>query len=218
MPDLPIIAVAFDMDGLMFNTENVYFQVGCRLMERRGRVFTEELSAATMGRPPQKSFETMIEWHGLDVSWQTLHHESQETFFELLDATLAPMPGLMPLLEFLETRRIPKAICTGSTRRVLTEVLSRFDLEPRFDFTITADETTHGKPDPEIYASAAARFGVLPAKMLVLEDSELGCRSAAAAGTFPVAVPGNHSEHMDYSWAKMVLPRLDDPRVYELFG
>ena len=52
----PISAVAFDMDGLMFNTENVYFQAGCRLMERRGHVFTKELSDAVTGAAPQRSF------------------------------------------------------------------------------------------------------------------------------------------------------------------
>ena len=216
MPDSPITAVAFDMDGLMFNTEDVYFQVGCRLMERRGHVFTEELSAAVMGKTPQKSFETMIARFGLQDTWQNMHRESDETFFELLDAILAPMPGLMPLLEYLETRGIPKAICTGSGRRVLTGVLKRFEMEPRFDFTITADETVHGKPHPEIYLSAAARFGVSPQRMLVLEDSEAGCHAAANAGAFIVAVPGYLSEHMDYSRAKMVLTGLDDPRLYEV--
>ena len=215
--DSPISAVAFDMDGLMFNTESVYYQVGCRLMQRRGCIFTKELSDAVTGASPKRSFETMIAWHDLrDTTWQELHRESEETFFELLDATLAFMPGLMPLLEFLERKQIPKAICTGSSRRVLEGVLGRFGLEPRFDFTITSDDVTHGKPHPEIYLKAAERFGVSPERMLVLEDSEAGCNAGANAGAFIVAVPGEHSKHMDFSRAKMVLTGLDDPRIYEI--
>ena len=217
MPDLPITAVAFDMDGLMFNTENVYFQAGCRLMERRGHVFTKELSDAVTGASPQRSFETMIAWHGLqDITWQELHQESQDTFFELLDGMLALMPGLLPLLDYLERKRIPKAICTCSSRRVLEGVLGRFHMEPRFDFTITADDISHGKPHPEIYLKAAERFGVSPERMLILEDSEAGCNAGANAGAFIVAVPGAHSRHMDFSRAKMVLEGLDDPRIFEI--
>jgi beta-phosphoglucomutase-like phosphatase (HAD superfamily) len=62
--------VVFDMDGLMFNTEEVYTRVGSELLRRRGRVFTPELKDAMMGLPPQPSFEMMIRWHGLTDSWR----------------------------------------------------------------------------------------------------------------------------------------------------
>ncbi|MDO4550034.1 MAG: HAD family phosphatase [Planctomycetia bacterium] len=211
-----IQAVAFDMDGLMFNTEDVYFQVGSRLMRRRGYEYTDELRAAIMGTPPQKSFETMIAWYDLPDTWEAMHQESDDIFFELLDESLAPMPGLMSLLDYLEAHNIPKAICTSSSRRVLEGVLKRFQLEPRFRFTITANEITRGKPNPDIYLMAAEHFGVLPQNMLVLEDSEAGCRAGASAGAFIVAVPGEHSRNMDFSSAKMILESLADPRLYEV--
>lgn len=213
----PVIkAVAFDMDGLMFNSEDLYFRVGTRLMERRGFAYTAELCAAVMGTPPRKSFETMIAWYNLPDSWQDMHRESDATFFELLDETLAPMPGLMDLLDFLERRGIPKCICTSSSRHVLEGVLARFDLQPRFAFTITADDITHGKPNPEIYLAAASRFGIPPGEMLVLEDSSTGCNAAAAAGAFIVAVPAEHSKNMDFSSAKKIVTGLDDPEIYKL--
>ena len=174
--------VVFDLDGLMFNTEDVYFQVGAELMRRRGRQYTRELSDAIMGRPPQVCFETMIRWHALDDDWVALAQESEEIYIRLLDDRLAPMPGLPDLLDALEEADIPKAICTSSSRRLVHEVLTRFSMEPRFRFAITAEDITRGKPDPEIYLKAAERFGVRPEEMLVLEDSQTGCRSAAAAG------------------------------------
>ncbi len=209
-------AVVFDMDGLMFNTEDVYYQVGCELLRRRGCEFTKELSDAMMGRPPQPSFEVMIQWHSLTDTWQQLATESEQIFVELLDGYLAPMPGLMELLERLERAGVPKAICTSSSRNVLTAVLSRMDLESRFQFTLTAEDIVRGKPDPEIYLKAAARFDVRPDEMLVLEDSQTGCRSAAAAGAFTVAVPGEHSRGQDFGVASLVVASLADPRLYEV--
>ena len=211
-------AVIFDMDGLMFNSEDVYFEVGSRLMRRRGREYTRQLSDAVMGRPPQVCFETMIRWHNLSDRWEVMAAESEDLFISLLDGYLAPLPGLMELLDALEAAGIPKAICTSSSRRVLTAVLSRFDLEPRFLFTLTAEDITHGKPHPEIYLKAATRLGLPPQEILVLEDSQTGCRAAADAGTFAVAVPCEHSKNQDFGVASLVVDSLADRRLYEVLG
>ncbi len=218
MTMIPPRAVIFDMDGLMFNTEDVYYEVGTELMRRRGRQYSRQLSDAVMGRPPQVCFETMIRWHSLDDRWEAMATESENLFVSLLDGYLAPLPGLLELLDALEAAGISKAICTSSSRRVLTAVLSRFQLEPRFQFTLTAENITCGKPHPEIYLKAAARLGLPPHEILVLEDSQTGCRAAAAAGTMVAAVPCEHSRNQDFSVASLVLESLADPRLYELLG
>jgi len=211
-------AVIFDMDGLMFNTEDLYFQVGAELMRRRGREYTRELNDAVMGCTPQACFEAMIRWHRLDERWQSMAAESEELFLSLLDGVLAPMPGLLELLNALDTAGVPKAICTGSSRRVLDAVLSRFCMAPQFQFTLAAEDITHGKPHPEIYLKAAARLGLPPEEILVLEDSQAGCRAAADAGAIVVAVPGEYSSSQDFSAATLVIPSLTDPRLYEILG
>jgi HAD superfamily hydrolase (TIGR01509 family) len=206
------------LDGLMFNTEDVYYDVGVELMRRRGRQYTRELNDAVMGRPAPFCFETMIRWHDLDERWEAMAAESEEIFIGLLDDRLEPMPGLVELLDALEAADIPKAICTSSTRRLLGAILSRFQMEPRFQFTLTAEDIRHSKPHPEIYLEAAARFGLAPEQMLVLEDSQTGCRSAAAAGAIAVAVPGEYSKGQDFSAASLVLDSLADPRLYAMLG
>lgn len=214
----PPRAVVFDMDGLMFNSEDVYFQVGMELLRRRGCEYSKELSDAIMGRPPRDCFETMIQWHALEDRWEAMAAESEEIYISLLDEWLAPMPGLLELLEALETAGLPKAICTSSCRRLLRETLARFQLEPRFLFTLTAEDIVHGKPHPEVYLKAAERFAIRPEEMLVLEDSQTGCRAAAAAGAFVVAVPGEHSMNQDFSVASLIATDLADPRIYRAIG
>ena len=218
MKSLEIVpeAVVFDMDGLMFNTEDLYFAVGEELLRRRGKKFTRELSDAMMGRPPQASFEIMIRWHNLSDTWENLAAESENLFIERIQGRVAPMPGLLELLAALESARIPKAIATSSSRRTLRAVLACFELEPRFAFTLTAEDVIQGKPHPEIYLKACQRFGLPPNKVVVLEDSEAGCQAAAAAGTIAVAVPGPHSARHDFSSATVVIDSLRDPRLYEL--
>ncbi len=200
----------------MFNTEEIYTLVGAELMRRRGCEFGEELKDAIMGLRPQPTFETMIRWHGLEETWEEMAAESNRIFVALLDEHLAPLPGLLELIAWLEKEEIPKAIGTSSGRDLLEELFRRFDLQNRFQFILTAEDITRGKPHPEIYLTAAERFGLDPQQMLVLEDSQNGCRAAAAAGAFTVAVPGEHSRRHDFTAASLVVESLAAPRLYEV--
>ncbi len=211
-------AVVFDMDGLMFNTEDVYSEVGSRLLRRRGHEFTPELKHRMMGLTPHASFEIMIAHCNLAETWEALAAESNRIFLEILDGRLQPMPGLMKLLDALERAGIPKAIGTSSCRELLEACLKPFDLAGRFQFILTAEDVTQGKPHPEIYLTAARRFGIAPAEMMVLEDSANGCRAAAAAGAYTVAVPGEHSQEHDFSPASLLVESLADPRLYRALG
>jgi len=213
-----IKAVAFDMDGLMFDTEDVYWKAAEALMGRRGATFTNELNDAFMGRPPKVFFDYLIDTLGFPGTWQELQTESEDLFMGFLDDGYSTMPGLYELLELLERLNIPKGICTSSVSRVVSEVLRRKNMRQRFEFVLTADDITRGKPDPEIYLKAAARFGIDPSAMLVLEDSTAGCQAALCAGAIGVAVRVHHNAHCVFDAAKMVVPRLDDPQVMGLFA
>jgi HAD superfamily hydrolase (TIGR01509 family) len=211
-------AVVFDLDGLMVNTEDLYQDVGGEMLRRRGKLFDAELLDAMMGRPADVALKIMIDWHALDATIEELASETDELFENLLDERLAVMPGLLPLLARLEAARLPKAIATSSGPDFVSRVLSKFDLARRFQFILTCDDIAQGKPHPEIYLLAARRFGLQPSELLVLEDSQNGCRAAIAAGTVAVAVPGGHSHRHDFSGAALVAESLADARLWALLG
>jgi HAD superfamily hydrolase (TIGR01509 family) len=218
MKSPPNRAVVFDLDGLMFNTEELYDRTGSLVLRRRGHEFTDELRQQMMGRPGRDALQIMIEMHGLDDTVDALIRESDEVFLALLDAHLAPMPGLLDLLLHLEAVNRPKAIATSSRRAVVERMLDKFAFPPRFEFVLTAEDVTHGKPHPEVFLTAARRFGVQPQEMLVLEDSQNGCRAAVASGAVTVAVPGEHSRRHDFQGAALIADGLHDPRILTLLG
>lgn len=215
---LPPKAVVFDLDGLMFNTEDLYQEVGGEMLRRRGKLFTGELLDAMMGRPAEVALQLMIDAHALDSSVDELAIETDEIFATLLDHRLQVMPGLLELLAELERAQIPKAVATSSGSDFVQTVLGKFELAPRFQFILTCDDIGHGKPHPEIYILAANRFGLQPREVLVLEDSANGCASAVAAGTLAVAVPAGHSRRHAFPGATLVIDSLADPRLYEALG
>lgn len=213
-----IRAVAFDMDGLMFNTEDLYDQVGEILLQRRGQSFTRELKLAIMGLPGPTAFEVMRNWCELDDSVQQLQLETDEIFATMLPDEIRMMPGLETLLGTLEKIGIPKAVATSSHRQFAVRALGIFELEPRFEFVLTSDDITNGKPHPEIYLTAANRLGVESNELLVLEDSFNGSQSGAASGAYTIAVPTEHSREMDFSHVHKVVNRLDDDEILQIFA
>jgi HAD superfamily hydrolase (TIGR01509 family) len=213
-PPPEIQAVVFDLDGLMFNTEDIFNEVGHTVLRRRGRELTSELLSLMMGRRAPEAMQACIDYHRLhDDTVEGLIHETRVLFEELATDRLEPMPGLHRLLDEIERGGLPKGVATSSGRRYLEGMLGRFELLDRFHLTLAAEDVTHGKPHPEIYLKAAQKLQIEPRQMLVLEDSHAGTSAAVAAGAFAVSVPTRHTRHLDYSHAHLVVERLDDPRV-----
>lgn len=213
-----LAAVAFDMDGLMFNTEELYQQVGRILLERRGHQLTQQLLDRMMGRQSHVALQVMIDMHQLDDTAEQLMEETAEVFPDILRRELRTLEGLEALLEALERHRVPKSICTSSSRRFARQILSQFEMTERFDFVLTGEDVERGKPAPDMYLLAADRWGVAAAEMLVLEDSAAGCQAAVAAGAFAVAVPGPHSADHAFPGAQWIANSLADPRIFAALG
>ena len=211
----PIQAVVFDMDGLMFNTEDLYDQVGEEILNKRGHQFSNELKLAMMGLPGEQAFQVMIDWCKLDDSVQQLQIETKNRFQKLLPQSIETMPGLLELLTRLEAHNIPKAIATSSHQQFAHVALQQFDLEARFQFVLTAESVSRGKPHPEVYQLAAKKLGIPPNAMLVLEDSHTGSTAAARANACVIAVPTSHSLTCDFSHVYSVANRLDDQLIWD---
>jgi HAD superfamily hydrolase (TIGR01509 family) len=211
-----IKAVVFDFDGLMFNTEEIFNLSGRELLRRRGKEMTPAVLSLMMGRKSDEAFPLMIEALGLTEDPDMLRAEERAIFQDLLWKHVAPMPGLFELLAHIEDCGLPKGVATSSRRPYIESLLGHFQLMDRFHVTLTAEDVTRGKPHPEIYLTAAQRIGVEPAEMLVLEDSEMGTRSAAAAGAVAVSVPHEHSRNHDFSTASFIATSLHDPKILQL--
>ncbi len=217
MTESPVIrAVVFDFDGLMVNSEDVFELVGQELMIRRGLVMTDEIRHGMLGRRPADAFTVLKAMTGIADQIEDLMLETEVLFDEVAEGTLAVMPGLHDILQIVEERQLPRAVATSSPRAYLTPLLHRFDLQRLFSHTLTAEDVTLGKPHPEVYLTAARMLQVHPAEMLVLEDSETGTRSAAAAGAFVVSVPNRHTSAGDFSMSRMRIESLSDERLLQM--
>jgi HAD superfamily hydrolase (TIGR01509 family) len=209
-----IRAVAFDLDGLIFDTEALFFRVASEMLRARGKEFTPAINAVMLGRRAAEAYPALKAMAGLDESPEELQAEARARFDAEIDTAVHPMPGLFALLAHLEARGLPRAVATSSRRPYAERLLRSHGLWDHFAFLLAGEDVTHGKPDPEIYLTAAARFGVEPAMLLVLEDSPPGLAAARAAGAFAVGIPHEQSPASDLGDADLIATRLDDPALF----
>ena len=212
-----IRAVVFDLDGLMFDTEALFFRVSSDMLESRGKSFTPELMRAMIGRRSAEAGHVLKTMTGLDEPVEVLLAEVRGRFYAEVDTAVHPTPGLFTLLDRLRQERLPLAVATSSRRAYAERLLTQHRLRDRFEFVLGSEDVSRGKPDPEIYTLAIERLGVPAASVLVLEDSPAGVAAGLEAGALVVAVPHEHSPAAGLGAADLLVRRLDDPAIFHLF-
>ena len=208
-----IQAIAFDMDGLLLNTEHLYDVVINDLLSTRGQSFTRETKLAMMGRGAQPALKILKERHNLTDDWTSLAQEIESRLIRILPDKLGLMPGVQILLDKIKQCDRPAVVVTSSPRSFAVTALRQVDILERFEFLVCGEDVERGKPAPDIYLRAAEKLGLPPHQILALEDSHTGSRAAVAAGFHTIAVPGEHSADQDFSHVVFVAQRIDDPRI-----
>ena len=206
------------MDGLLIDTERLYWQVGDTLLQRRGYRYSRELQARMMGRIGVSAIAQMIEIHDLSDSAEALLAESDELYGALLAEQLRPMPGLSQWMDSLTRSGLPFGLATSSQRKFVDVILPTFDWSGQLAFVLTGNDVVNGKPHPEMYLAAAEKMQIPASDMLVLEDSGNGCAAALAAGAQTVAVPSEHTKDQSFSGVMLIADSLLDPRLHELIA
>jgi HAD superfamily hydrolase (TIGR01509 family) len=181
-------ALLFDMDGLMVDSEPLWFEVERDFARARGGDWTDALGRACIGQGLANTLRVMHETYGFAVDLA----RDADAIVQLFVARVGELtlkPGFEALLAEAERRAVPRAVASSSARRLVEATLARFDLRRRFGAVVTGDCVAHPKPAPDIFLEAARRLGVHPRDCVVLEDSSAGVRAARAAGMRVIAVP-----------------------------
>lgn len=203
-------AVIFDMDGVIVDSEWLHQATEIEALGEAGLEITHDNLREFTGMPLVPFLEQLKAAHGADFDPEAVAMRKRTRYLERLDE-VDPIDGALGTV-----RRIgadyPTALATSSHRRVADAVLALFDLEPAFDTTLSATEVEHGKPDPEIFETAADHLGVAPAETVVVEDSRNGVEAALSGGFHAVGFQSEPA--IDLSGAEYVATSMVDVEDY----
>ncbi|HEY2577602.1 MAG TPA: HAD family phosphatase [Streptosporangiaceae bacterium] len=181
-------AVLFDMDGLLVDTEPLWFEVETAVMSRLGGRWSHEDQGKLVGGSLQATLDYLLGKAAHPVSRETLTHWMRdEMAAKLRSSPVTPRPGALELLAEVTAAGVPHALVTSSERMIMEAVFQATGLS--FPVTVCAEDVTSIKPDPEPYLLGTKLLAADPGCSVVLEDSPNGVTSAEAAGCRVVAVP-----------------------------
>jgi HAD superfamily hydrolase (TIGR01509 family) len=208
----PILAVVFDMDGVLVDTEHLWDEVREELTTEWGGRYTPEAQEAMMGMSSLEWSRYLHETVGLREPPETINAEVVRRMLARYEVELPVVPGAVEAVRRLDGEGFRLAVASSSNRELIDAVLRRIELAALFEATVSSEEVGRGKPAPDVYVEAARRLDVAPEKCAAIEDSASGIRAARAAGMRVVAYPNRHYPPSAgiLSTADAVIASLDD--------
>jgi HAD superfamily hydrolase (TIGR01509 family) len=185
----------FDMDGVLVNNSRFHREAWRRLAREEGFALTDpEFWRQAIGRPVDEAIPRILGRLVPPEEADRLARRKTALYHELADGHAEPVPGVVEFVRALAVAGVPRALATSAVADSAARILEGLGLAGAFTVQVTTGHVRRGKPDPEVYLTAAARLGVPPAACVVFEDAVVGVEAARRAG---MAVVGLTTAHAD---------------------
>ena len=176
------------MDGLLVDTEPLWFETEGEVMARLGASWGKEDQERLLGGSMDNTVGYILAKATRPASPAEVARWMTDGMLKrAAEGRVIVRPGARELLAEVAAAGLPHALVTGSQRPFTEAVLASTGLS--FTVTVTGDDVTRTKPDPEPYLLAAKLLDASPEQCVALEDSPNGVTSATAAGCHVIAVP-----------------------------
>jgi beta-phosphoglucomutase family hydrolase len=208
----------FDWDGVIINSASQHETSWERLAKECGKILPENHFKRGFGMKNEVIIPELLGWTSAPVEVRILSLRKEAIYREIVrEQGMTALPGVEVWLRMLHDAEIPCVIASSTHRENITSTLEVLGLEEFFSDIVTAEDVKRGKPDPEVFLTAAQRIGVEPGDGIVFEDALVGIAAAKAAGMRVVAVattePKDKLTHADW-----VVDRLDELSVAQLWA
>lgn len=206
-------AVIWDVDGTLVDTAELHYRAWRVVAAELDRPFTRADFAATFGwRNP----EIIPKVFGPGFSAEQIRQmgeRKEELYRAQARGNVRLLPGVQALLDGLRRAGFRQAVGSSAPRANLDLLLEATGTAPYFGALVSGEDTTRGKPDPEVFLTAARRLGVSPERCVVLEDAPVGVQAARAGGMRCIATTfvGHHpAELLQEAGADHVVKSLEE--------
>jgi len=182
--------IIFDMDGLMFDTEKLYFNAWIVAFKEKGYTIDPHLFMDILGFTIEDIKSIFLKFLDNEAEFYYLKGLRDEHVAKHLATYGVPVkPGLTELLDYLKAKQYKMTIATSSEREKASFYLGQTKVADYFDQIVCREMVERGKPEPEIFLKACEIIDIDPPECLALEDSPAGILAAYRAGVKPVMIP-----------------------------
>jgi beta-phosphoglucomutase family hydrolase len=198
-------AVLWDMDGTLVDSEEFHWVSWRDTMAAEGNPITRDQFVVTFG---QRNDSILPRWLGADTMADRIQRvgDAKEELYRRLvhESGLAPLPGAAEWVRRLHQENWRQAVASSAPRANLDVVLEVIGLRAYFQAIVSAEDVTAGKPDPQVFLTAASRLGVPASQCVVVEDAPAGVEAAKRAGMRSIGVSRKGSPAADVAVSSLV--------------
>jgi beta-phosphoglucomutase len=187
-----VIALIFDMDGVIINSNPVHREAWEQYNRSLGIETTEEMHQRMYGK---RNDQIVRDYMGEQLSDAEVfaHGAAKERLYRELIAPKVQAYLVPGVREFIERHRdLPMAVASNAEPENVTFVLQKSGLAEFFRVVVDGYQVTNPKPAPDVFLKAAELLGADPREAIVFEDSYSGVEAARAAGIQVVGVRTTH--------------------------
>lgn len=198
-------AILWDNDGVLVDTERLFFESTRRTLATIGIPLTQEQFLDLSMRQGRSAFDLAMErgWSKEQVT--NLKRERDLLYSELLRKQTRVLPGVAETLKSLQGR-MRMAVVTSSQRQHFDVMHAEIGLTGYFEFVLAREDCGQTKPNPEPYLRALERLGIRAEACVAVEDSERGLAAARAAGLRCLVIPNEITRGCSFQGATAILP------------
>ena len=182
-----VCAVLWDQDGVLVNTEPLYFHANREVLARHGVELIEREYAARFLEKAE-GLRFILSARGMLDSLETIRSERDDRYGELLRTECRFMPGAGEALNALRGK-VRQCLVTSSYRHNVELVDRKVGFLQYMELVVAHGDFKESKPSPEPYLKAMEKLGLGPAACVAIEDSPRGLTAATAAGLRCIVVP-----------------------------
>lgn len=206
-------AALWDMDGTLVDTAELHFEAWRRVCAELGRVFDRADFAATFGRRNPEILDYLFPDRFSPEEIRQLGDHKEELYRAEAAHGVELLPGVRELILALHEAGFQQAIGSSAPHANLEMLLDMTGIRPYLGAVVGMEDTTRGKPDPQVFLLGAERLGVSPLRCVVFEDAPAGIEAARAGGMKAIGVGfvGHHSsETLREAGAHLVVQSLTE--------
>lgn len=185
-------AVLWDLDGTLVDSLEQHYQSWRETLEQHGVRVTREKFLRTFG---QRNDAILAGWLGSDADPRLVREigDAKEVRYRELVAAegLEPLPGAAEWIATLAAHGWHQAIASSAPRLNVEVVVEALGLSGSFGAVVAAEDVRLGKPEPEVFKTAAQRLGTPDARCVVVEDAAAGIEAARRAGMASIGIGGD---------------------------
>jgi beta-phosphoglucomutase len=203
--------VIFDMDGVLVDSFAAHLDAWKTMAAAEGLPFDASRFVAVFGRTSREVIGSLWqERHYTDADVAVLDDRRAAAYREIINARFPVMPGARELIVSLSHERFALALGSSGPRENAELVLEKLGWRRLFGVVVTGQDVHRGKPDPEVFLTAAARLGIAPSHCAVIEDAPAGIAAANAAGMVSIGLVSSGRTRELLSGARLVVDSLQE--------